>query len=413
VTELPAQTGARTLLLLAAAAFVIAALKAAGTLLLPFLVAVFLSVLVAPMVLWLERRSVPVVLSALIVMLAVFAGVGAFAALVTTSMSGFEDALPRYERALLEMTDATIAWLEARGLSVEEGVWFEHFDPGSVVALVGVFLSGIVTALSNLALVLLTVFFVLLEVAGFPRKLRAAVGDPNADLRPFAEIAVELQRYLWMKTALSLLVGVLVWVWLAAIGVDFPVLWGLVAFLLNYVPNVGAFVAGLPPLLVAMVQPEIGTFEIVLVIAGFTAIHTVVGSIVEPQMFGRELGLSPLVVFLSLAFWGWVWGPVGMLLSVPLTMIVKLLLERTEDLRWIAVLLGPSPGPHTPHRAHRVFVQLLRRRSRSSGSGPHPGLRTPKGRRSWERDDGSDEAPPTPASDDAPAKPVDAASPGE
>lgn len=413
MTELPAHTGARTLVVLAAAAFVVAALKAAGTLLLPFLVAVFLSVLVAPMVLWLERRGVPVVLSALVVMLAVFAGVAAFAGLVTTSMIGFDDALPRYERALLQMTDATIAWLEARGLSVDEGVWLEHFDPGSVVALVGVFLSGIVTALSNLALVLLTVFFVLLEVAGFPRKLRAAVGDPNADLRPFAEIAVELQRYLWMKTAMSLLVGVLVYVWLALLGVDFPVLWGLVAFLLNYVPNVGAFVAGLPPLLVATVQPEIGTFEIVLIIVGFTAIHTVVGNIVEPQMFGRELGLSPLVVFLSLAFWGWVWGPVGMLLSVPLTMIVKLLLERAEDLRWIAVLLGPSPNPHTPHRAHRVFAQLLRRRTRAGASGPHTRLRTPTGRRSWARGEGSIDESPSPAPEDAPAKPVDAASPGE
>ncbi|HET6584618.1 MAG TPA: AI-2E family transporter [Nannocystaceae bacterium] len=383
MTDLPAQTGARTLVVLAAAALVVAALKAAGTLLLPFLVAVFLSVLVAPMVLWLERRNVPVVLAALVVMLAVFAGVGAFAALVTQSMNGFEDAVPRYERALLAMSDKTIVWLQSRGLSVVRGDgWLEHFDPGSVVALVGVFLSGLVTALSNLALVLLTVFFVLLEVAGFPRKLRAAVGDPEADLRPFAEIALELQRYLWMKSVLSLLTGVLVWAWLAAIGVDFPVLWGLVAFLLNYVPNVGAIIAGLPPLLVAMVQPELGTVEILLVLAGFTAIHTVIGNILEPQMFGRELGLSPLVVFLSLAFWGWVWGPVGMLLSVPLTMVVKLLLERTEDLRWIAVLLGPSPGPHAPHRAHHVVANLLRRRRKAPGAGPQ-GLHTAGKRKPW------------------------------
>jgi len=391
VTDLPAQPGARTLLVLAAGAFVVAALKAAGTLLMPFLVAVFLSVLVAPMVLWLERKNVPVVAAALVVMLAVFAGVGAFAGLVTTSMIGFEDALPRYQQALLQMSDGLIVWMQRHGLSVRGDGLFEHFDPGEVVSLVGVFLSGLVTALSNLALVLLTVFFVLLEVAGFPRKLRAAVGDPNADLRQFAEIAVELQRYLWMKTALSLLTGVLVWMFLAAVGVDFPVLWGLVAFLLNYVPNVGAFIAGLPPLLVAMVQPELGTFEVVVVFCGFVAIHTVVGNILEPQMFGRELGLSPLVVFLSLAFWGWVWGPVGMLLSVPLTMIVKLLLERADDLRWVAVLLGPSPQPHAPQRVHRAFARLWK--GRKAGAAAAESIR------GWARDSETAAAAPEPGQD--------------
>jgi hypothetical protein len=155
-----------------------------------------------------------------------------------------------------------------------------------------------------------------------------------------------------------------------------------------------------------MVQPELGTFEIMLIIIGFTAIHTVLGNIVEPQMFGRELGLSPLVVFLSLAFWGWVWGPVGMLLSVPLTMIVKLLLERTNDLRWVAVLLGPTPSPQAPHRAHRVVARLLRQRSRPS-SGAYPRLRTPTGRHSWTRTkEPRVEPPPSPEPVESPDEPV-------
>lgn len=131
---------------------------------------------------------------------------------------------------------------------------------------------------------------------------------------------------------------------LTSIGLDFPLLWGLVAFLFNYVPNIGGFVAAVPTLLVALVQPGLGTGAMFIIGLGHAVIHTVIGNIVEPAWMGRKLGLSPLVVLLCLVFWGWVWGPVGMLLSVPLTMAVKIALESDEQLRWIAVLLGPTPA---------------------------------------------------------------------
>ena len=139
--------------------------------------------------------------------------------------------------------------------------------------------------------------------------------------------------------------GTVVGVAMAIVGIDFPVLWGVLAFLLNYVPNLGSILAAIPPVLLALVQFGVG--RAIAVVAVFAAVNVLLGNLLEPRLMGRRLGLSTLVVFLSLIFWGWVWGPVGMLLSVPLTMIVKIMLENTPDLRWVAVLLGDRPPRET------------------------------------------------------------------
>ena len=141
-----------------------------------------------------------------------------------------------------------------------------------------------------------------------------------------------------IKTLTSLATGIFVGIWLAILGIDYPVLWGLVAFLLNYVPNIGSIIAAIPAVLLSFIQ--IDMFHALFAALGYVIVNIVIGSVIEPRVMGRGMGLSTLVVFLSLVFWGWVLGPVGMLLSVPLTMILKIALEHNEDTRWIAVLLG-------------------------------------------------------------------------
>ena len=178
----------------------------------------------------------------------------------------------------------------------------------------------------------------LFEAAGLPRKVRAALGDPEADLSRFRATISDIQEYLSLKTWISVGTGFLAWLTCWGVGVDYAVLWGVVAFFLNYIPTLGSIIAALPPVLLALIQ--YGWTEALIVVAGYTAINTVVGSVLEPKIMGERLGLSGLVVFLSLVFWGYVWGPLGMFLSVPLTMVVKILLEDSDDLRWIAVLLG-------------------------------------------------------------------------
>ena len=212
---------------------------------------------------------------------------------------------------------------------------------GAALILGGSF-RGVTAVLSNRVLVLLTAVFMMLEAAGFPDKLERAFGGRGTSER-IDRMRTEINRYLGAKTVISLATAVLITSGLALLRVDFPLLWGFVAFCLNYIPNLGSIIAGVPPLLLALIQHGPGRAVAVLVL--YAAVNVTLGNFVEPIFMGRRLGLSTLVVFLSLLFWGWVWGPFGMLLSVPLTMIVKIMLENSEDFRWVGALLDASPRP--------------------------------------------------------------------
>jgi len=147
-----------------------------------------------------------------------------------------------------------------------------------------------------------------------------------------------LGRYLGIKTAVSIVTGLIVGVMTWAIGLDFPLLWGMLAFLLNYIPTIGSIIAAVPAVMLALIQ--LGPAEAATTAMGFVGINLVFGNIIEPRLMGFGVGISPLVIFVGLIFWGWVFGPVGMLLSVPLTMTLKLALESDERTQWIAILLG-------------------------------------------------------------------------
>ena len=186
----------------------------------------------------------------------------------------------------------------------------------------------------------------MLEASGFPVKLRQALNNPDDSLEHFQKITENIKHYLALKTLLSLATGCCVTVMLLMIGVDYAILWGIIAFLLNYIPNIGSIIASVPAVLLAFVQ--FGPGKAAAVAVGYLAINMLFGPILEPKIMGRGLGLSTLVVFMSLVFWGWVLGPVGMLLSVVLTMIVKIAMESRDDTRWLGILLGSPEAPETP-----------------------------------------------------------------
>jgi predicted PurR-regulated permease PerM len=204
-------------------------------------------------------------------------------------------------------------------------------------------LTGVGAALSNIVLILLTVTFILLEASSFPVKIRAVLGAPEAVFPEYMRFVETVKRYMVIQTGISLATGILVWGWLAILGVDFPVLWGLLAFLLNYIPNLGSIIAAIPAVLLALVQLGVG--RAALAAAGYVLINFIIGNFIQPRLLGRGLGLSTLVVFLSLIFWGSLLGYIGMVLSIPMTMAFKIAFESTESTRWIAVLLGPELSP--------------------------------------------------------------------
>lgn len=330
----------RLVLTMAALVIIIAGIRVASPILVPFLLSAFLAILCGGPLSWLRRKGVPKVF-ALFIVIAALTSLGlVLAVLVGTSVEDFSRSLPAYQSRLNEQKAAVLEWAARFGIEVSDRGLLDAFDPGAVMKLVARLLAGLGGALTNAFLILLTVTFVLLEAASFPKKLRAAMGDPDRTFGMIDRFLSSVQRYMAIKSATSLATGVAVAVWLAILGIDYPVLWGLLAFLLNYIPNIGSILAAVPAVLLAMLQ--LGAGPALLAAFGYLVVNIVIGSVIEPRVMGRGLGLSTLVVFLSLVFWGWMLGPVGMLLSVPLTMTLKIGLDSNEGTRGIAVFLGPE-----------------------------------------------------------------------
>jgi predicted PurR-regulated permease PerM len=335
--------GARVVVTLAALVIVIAGLRAAAPVLVPLLLGLFLAVLSLPLQKLLEGYGLPRPLAILATILADAAVVAVAGVVIAASLGDLAEAAPIYQMRLERFLDNILERLQGYGLAPPEWTYGELLRAEPVVIVLGGTLKGAVVFVSGTVLVLLVMVFILLEAAGFPARVRAALGPPRAERRRFDRAAREVQRYLGIKTLVSLATGLLLGGWVATLGLDFPLLWGFVGFLFHYIPNIGAFLAAVPAVLLGLIQ--LGPSGAALVALGYLAVNMVLGNFLEPILMGRRLGLSSLVVFLSLLFWGWLWGPIGMFLSVPLTMTAKIYLENSPELRWAAVLLGPNPPP--------------------------------------------------------------------
>jgi len=327
------------IILITVALFVIVVdgMRAAAAIINPFLLAVFLSSLCAPLLYWLQRRGVPnglavaaIVLGLLVVALLLMIFVG-------RSLNTLAQQLPVYQERLADLITQTIAQLNKLGLDMTTYPLSDYVTPKKVMSLVYFGLSLFRGLFTNMFLILLLVLFILLETAGFPRKLQAAFPDPEGTLGHFKSMKANVNRYMGLKTLFSLATGVCVWMLLAIIGVDFAGTWGLLAFFLNFIPAIGSIIAAIPAIIWALVQ--LGLPSALLTMLAYLVVNIIIGNLLEPRFMGHKLGLSPLVVILSMIFWGWVLGPIGMVLSVPLTMIGKIALATSEDTRWIAVLL--------------------------------------------------------------------------
>ena len=328
----------RMLITCAAVIVIIAGMRAAAPLLVPFLLALFIAIIIAPPLAWLRRRGVP----GFFAMLTVIGGFIVFVILLTllvgSSVDDFMRNFPHYQARLHESSAGLLAWLEGHGVAMSPDFVSNFLDPAKAMKMVTGILTGMGGILTNGFLILITVVFLLMEGASLPAKWRVAFRRPEASLSQLRSIMENINHYMGIKTLTSLATGLLVALWLWLLGVDYPLLWGTLAFLLNFVPNIGSIIAAIPAVLLALIQLGIGSA--LLVVLGYVVVNVVIGTFLEPRYMGRGLGLSTLVVFLSLVFWGWVLGPVGMLLSVPLTITVKIALDSNESTRWIAILLG-------------------------------------------------------------------------
>jgi AI-2 transport protein TqsA len=331
-------TFVRSCIVMASIVIIIAGLRAAQAIVAPFMIAVFAAITLSPAVLWLTRHRVPTVVSILIVVLAIFIVGAGTGIVVGTSINVFTQNLPLYEGRIRSEAAALIHMADRLGISIPEKGILGLIDPGAAFSLAANLLRGFGNLLGKALVILLIVIFMLLEVSEVPTRLRRALGRPNAEFGWFGKFTENLRRYLAIKTWVSLATGLSVAVWLWILGVDFPFLWGLLAFLMNYIPNIGSIIAAIPAVALSIIQ--LGWGSALLVVIGYAACNLVFGTIVEPRFLGRGLGMSTLIVFLSLLFWGWVLGPVGLFLSVPLTMTVIIALNSKPETQWIPVILG-------------------------------------------------------------------------
>ena len=340
-------------IILAAVVIVIYGMQMMSVLLVPFLIAAFLALITVRPMLWMQQHRVPSILAALIIVTTLMLILAMVGMILGTSIADFTAALPTYQARLDNIVAGVFEWIKTTfELDESTDSITDMIDPGFAMGLVAGLLNSLREVLTNTFLIVFTMIFILLEASTAETKFEAAFGRRADSIASAREFMQNLGRYLGIKTLVSMATGLCAGLLTWSIGLDFPLLWAMIAFLLNYVPTIGSIIAAVPAVLLALVQ--IGPGAAGATALGFIGINVVFGNFLEPRLMGYGVGISPLVVFVGLIAWGFIFGPVGMLLSVPLTMTLKMALESDERTRWVAILLG----------SERDAVHALRSRAR-------------------------------------------------
>ncbi len=317
----------------------VAGLHAARVILAPLALAVFAAAVSLPAMAWLRRRGAPTALAILLVVLLDTLLLSFVGWVVLQTVNELRVELPAYLARAQTLETAMRAQLSSRGIEMAPDFYATLVQPDRLLETVTAAARNITSVLALFLLILLYVVFVLAESVVLPAKIRRVLGPRASALAGGAAVLTQVQRYLVLKSLISLATGALVAVSAAVLGVDFALFWGLLAFLLNYIPTIGSFVAAVPGILVALLQ--LGPGPAMLFAVAYLVINIIIGSIIDPIVTGAQLRLAPIMVLVSLVFWGWTWGPIGAFLSVPLTITLRMVMERADSLRSIAALMGP------------------------------------------------------------------------
>lgn len=354
------------ILLFAALVVVVAGLKAAQSFFVPVLLAFFIATVSYPVTGWLQRHRVPPVVSVVLTVLVDFAFLAAVIVLGVTIIGDLQE---KWDAEYYDLTRAKIqdASTSVAGKLEEWGVEdgaekVQEFTTENLAELRNIkfstilsFGTGVVgrllTFFASFGVVIVLTVFMLSEAQGFSRRfgaIRAARG-PNFDR--LASAMLDTQRYLGIKTVISLATGVLAGILCWVAGLDFFLLWGILAFVMNFIPAVGSLIASVPPILLALIAKDGGPTDALVVAGGYGLINMFLDNFVQPMLLGRRFGLSILVVILCVLFWGWLWGLIGIVLAVPLTMILKVVLDNSDEFRWIAVAIGQESPRNSANSA--------------------------------------------------------------
>lgn len=316
-------------------------LKIARPVLLPFLVALFISYAVSPLLDWLIKLRVPKLLAITSILILTFSLLYLFGLLVYSSGKYFASEFPKYNRQVDSLTAELIAWLEHLPFKVSVPTIISQLNIEKLTGFLLGTLGSFLTFLGKLLIVFVFVIFILAGRDKLPARIAAALAEDRALYvnRMVAGINRQIQKYLAVKTLISLLNGLLATCVLFLFGVDFALLLGLLTFILDYIPSIGSILATILAVLIAFFQFGNSLVPVwILILLGL--IQIIISNFIDPKLMGRSLDLSPLLVIFSLIFWGWLWGIAGMFLAVPLLAVIKIIFENVPSLKFLAVLMS-------------------------------------------------------------------------
>ncbi len=323
------------LLVTAAIVIILAGVKLSSVIIVPFLLALFLTTILSPLFLWLKKIGLGEMFSLIIIALILSFLISSFAILVGNSVQDFTENIPTYEIKLKSDLGELLERVNSFGIHIPKEDILNLFQTDSLMRYIATTLKSFGSLLTNSFMIILIVIFMLLEISQFAYKVKQTNSNSLIQL---TQISDNIKHYILLKALTSAATGIIITIILKMVGIHYAILWGLMAFMLNFIPNIGSIIAAVPAILMAIIQFNFTTATMVAV--AYLIINIIIGSIIEPKILGKGLGLSTLIVFLSLIFWGWILGPAGMILSVPLTIMIKIALNNQENTRWIATMLG-------------------------------------------------------------------------
>ena len=318
----------KLLFMIAAIAIVLGAMRVASGVLVPGLLALFIAIVCTEPTYWLTEKGLPRWLAILLVVIVLLGVSSTIPLVVSGSIVQFNQQLPIYQERLDELMFQSSGWLQQFCYTAESLQTI--FDPSALLGYVQLVLGALGGILSSYLLIMLLVIFILVDV---PRSLAAGASTSGQIIRT-------VQHYFAIKTFTSLLTGVIISVWCMLMDVQYPFLWGFIAFLLNFIPTIGSVIAAIPAVLLALMFN--GALSALVVMLGYVIINFGISNGLEPRIMGQQLGIRFVWIFVSLVAWGWILGPVGMLLAVPLTMTFRIMFDNHDDTRWIANILVPE-----------------------------------------------------------------------
>ena len=332
-------------IVMASVVIVLAGIKSASEIVVPFLLSIFLAIILSPSYNFFRKKGVNDSLSLTLVISLFLVFLALVVKLLGSSAQDFSSNIDFYEQQLLVYFHSIEGFTQGLGFELPLNELSTAINSKQIMLFATGILQSMGSMFTNGFVILFTLIFMLLESNHFSEKISYADGIKGS-LGHITEISSKIKEYMVLKAIMSLLTGLIVWIALFIIGTDYAFLWAVLAFLLNFIPNIGSIIAAVPAVLLTLVQ--LGAFSAFIVGIVYVVVNIVIGSIVEPKVMGKGLGLSTLVVFLSLLFWGWLLGAVGMLLSIPLTIMAKIALDANENTKWISILLGSGDNLSKP-----------------------------------------------------------------